>query len=86
MSELDPTLSATTAAEKKPRKYTKPTQRRVGPPCEKCLRPLPVADVPKDATPEELQAKIDRLMAQQKVLSGITVKPIEPKAPEAPKA
>lgn len=78
----DPVLSETTAAEKKPRKYTKPTQRRVGPPCEKCLRPLPVSDVPKDKSVEDIQAQLARLTKQLEVAQGITVKPIEAKKAE----
>lgn len=79
----DTVLSETTAAEKKPRKYTKPTQRRVGPECPHCKRPMPVADVPKDATPEDIAAKIARLNAQLEIAKGITVKKLEPAAPVA---
>lgn len=82
MSELE--VPAVTG-EKPKRKYTKPTERRVGPPCPSCLRPLSVSDVPKDAKPEDLQAKIARLQKQLEVASGITVKPLEPKAAEVAK-
>ena len=56
-----------------PRKLV--TEKRVGPPCPSCNRPLPISDVPKsEEAIARLRVRAAKLEAKLAKLQGITVR------------